>query len=244
MRQIVLDTETTGLEPSQGHRIIEIGCVELVSRRQTQNNFHQYVNPEREVDEGAFDVHGISNDFLATKPRFNDVASDFINFIRDSELIIHNAPFDVAFLNAELERLGEQWGQVEDYCQVVDTLALAREMYPGKRNSLDELCRRLEVDNTRRELHGALLDAEILLDVYLAMTSGQEDLGLVASATNWGMAAAGLENAERLPIPAVHVPEAELAAHERRLDALEERSGGVCIWRQSSDPAPEQTPGE
>ncbi len=243
MRQIVLDTETTGLEPSQGHRIIEIGCVEIVSRRQTQNNYHQYVNPEREVDEGAFDVHGISNDFLATKPRFNDIASDFINFIRDSELIIHNAPFDVAFLNAELERLGEQWGQIEDYCQVVDTLALAREMYPGKRNSLDELCRRLEVDNTKRELHGALLDAEILLDVYLAMTSGQEDLGLVASATSWGAAAEGLANAERLPIPAVHVPEAELAAHERRLDALEERSGGVCIWRRSHEPAPEQTEG-
>ncbi len=239
MRQIVLDTETTGLEPTQGHRIIEIGCVELVNRRQTQRHYHQYLNPERDIDEGAFDVHGISNEFLADKPRFSEIANEFIDFIRDGELIIHNAPFDVAFINAELNRLGPEWGQLEDYCQVVDTLARAREMYPGKRNSLDELCRRLEVDNSQRELHGALLDAEILLDVYLTMTSGQEDLGLVANYGRGDGFRDRLQSADRPPIPRVEVPAADREAHERRLDALEERSGGVCLWRQPVAPTPE-----
>ena len=233
MRQIVLDTETTGLEPAQGHRIIEIGCVELLNRRQTKRQYHQYLNPEREIDEGAFDVHGISNEFLADKPRFADFARDFIDFVRDGELIIHNAPFDVAFINAELERLGSEWGQLEDYCRVVDTLVMARDMYPGKRNSLDELCRRLEVDNSQRQLHGALLDAEILLDVYLCMTSGQEDLGLVASYSDTSIDTADLQNNERPPLARVLVPPEEQAAHERRLDALEARSGGICIWRRT-----------
>lgn len=240
MRQIVLDTETTGLEPAQGHRIIEVGCVELVNRRQTRRHFHQYINPEREIDEGAFDVHGISNEFLIDKPRFAEIAGEFLDFVRDSELIIHNAPFDTAFLNVELKLLGPDWGRIEDYCRVTDTLTMAREMHPGKRNSLDELCRRYEVDNSQRQLHGALLDAEILLDVYLAMTSGQEDLGLVASYARSNQASGRLHAAERPPQVLMEVPEAERAAHERRLDELERKSGGVCLWRQAG-PEP-QTP--
>lgn len=232
MRQIVLDTETTGLEPSQGHRIIEIGCVEIKNRRHTERQYHQYLNPERAVDEGAFDVHGISNDFLTDKPRFGDIAHDFIEFVRDAELIIHNAPFDVAFLNAELKRLGPDWGQVEDFCRIVDTLALARSMHPGKRNSLDELCRRYAIDNSQRQWHGALLDAGILLDVYLAMTSGQEDLGLMAQSGSMGTDGRRLMIMERPPLKLMEVPASEIEAHERRLDELERNSGGVCLWRQ------------
>lgn len=232
MRQIVLDTETTGLEPAQGHRIIEIGCVELVNRRQTERQFHRYLNPERQVDEGALDVHGIDNDFLADKPRFREIAAEFIDFVRDAELIIHNAPFDVAFINTELERLDPAWGCIENYCNVIDTLALARKMYPGKRNSLDELCRRLEVDNSRRDLHGALLDARILLDVYLAMTSGQEDLGLVAGSLMSGIGRERLEATERPRVTRISIPAAALEAHERRLDELDQSSGGQCVWRR------------
>ena len=178
MKQIVLDTETTGLEPKQGHRIIEIGCVELINRRETKRNFHQYLNPEREIEDGAYNVHGLSNEFLSDKPRFADIAQDFIDFIKDSELIIHNAPFDVGFINSELKLMGKKWGQVEDYCKVFDTLLLAREKHPGQKNNLDALCKRYDVDNSNRDLHGALLDAEILLDVYLGMTGGQTDLSL------------------------------------------------------------------
>lgn len=235
MHQIVLDTETTGLEPSQGHRIIEIGCVELRNRRQTQRHFHQYLNPDRKVDEGAFDVHGISDDFLADKPRFSEIANDFIDFVRGAELIIHNAPFDVAFLNAELERLGPEWGRIEDYCSIIDTLVMARKTYPGKRNSLDELCKRLEVDNSQRQLHGALLDAEILLDVYLAMTSGQEVLSLVADDRPSGATVEARTNGTRAPLARVVVPADELAAHERWLDELDEQCGGVCVWRRTTD---------
>ena len=178
MKQIVLDTETTGLEPKQGHRIIEIGCVELINRRETKRNFHQYLNPEREIEDGAYNVHGLSNEFLSDKPRFADIAQDFIDFIKDSELIIHNAPFDVGFINSELKLMGKKWGQVKDYCNVFDTLLLAREKHPGQKNNLDALCKRYDVDNSNRDLHGALLDAEILLDVYLGMTGGQTDLSL------------------------------------------------------------------
>lgn len=176
MRQIVLDTETTGLEPKHGHRIIEIGCVEINNRRKTDKHYHQYLNPDREIDDGAFNVHGISTEFLSDKPRFADIAQEFIDFIRDSELIIHNAPFDVGFINAELKKLGRKWGKVEDYCSVVDTLMMAREKHPGQKNNLDALCKRYEIDNSQRDLHGALLDAQILMDVYLVMTGGQETL--------------------------------------------------------------------
>ena len=166
-RQIVLDTETTGLEPSQGHRIIEIGCVELINRRLTGNNYHQYIQPDREVDEGALQVHGISNEFLADKPRFNDIADDLMNYLKGAELVIHNAPFDVGFLDHELKLLANGSGAISDHCDVTDTLVMARKMHPGQKNNLDALCKRYDVNNTQRELHGALLDAEILSEVYL-----------------------------------------------------------------------------
>ncbi|AHE66671.1 DNA polymerase III subunit epsilon [Legionella oakridgensis] len=175
MRQIVLDTETTGIGPELGHRIIEIGCVELLDRKLTGNHFHRYLNPQREVEEGAFRVHGISTEFLQDKPLFQDIVSEFIQFIEGSELIIHNAPFDVGFLNAELFQI--KWPKsIEDHCRILDTLVLAREKHPGQRNSLDALCKRYEIDNSNRQLHGALLDAEILAWVYLAMTGGQASL--------------------------------------------------------------------
>jgi len=164
VRQVVLDTETTGLEPSQGHRIIEIGCVELINRRLTGNRYHQYLQPDRDIDEAAMEIHGITNDFLEDKPRFAEVAADFLGFIRGAELIIHNAPFDVGFINHELKLLGEKTGQVGDFCSVLDTLEQARQLHPGQRNNLDALCKRYGIDNSQRELHGALLDAEILAD--------------------------------------------------------------------------------
>lgn len=233
MRQIVLDTETTGLEPTQGHRIIEIGCVELVNRRKTDNNFHVYLNPEREIEDGAFDVHGISNEFLADKPKFADVAQELIEFIRDSELVIHNAPFDVGFLNAELKKLGRKWGKVDDYCQVIDTLLLAREKHPGQKNNLDALCKRYEIDNSKRDLHGALLDAQILLDVYLAMTGGQETL-LLDDATSEQEPSSGDTRlpGDRKPLPVIEPTADELAAHEQRLEAMLAESGGKCIWNE------------
>ncbi|MCZ6804055.1 MAG: DNA polymerase III subunit epsilon [Proteobacteria bacterium] len=235
MRQIVLDTETTGLEPKQGHRIIEIGCVEIINRRKTDNHFHQYLNPDREIDDGAFNVHGISNEFLSDKPHFADIAREFIDFIRDSELIIHNAPFDIGFINAELKQLGKKWGKTEDYCSVIDTLLLAREKHPGQKNSLDALCKRYEIDNSQRDLHGALLDAQILLDVYLIMTGGQETLGFESlqeqeSADQTGIK---LTDANRKPLPIIEPSEEELAAHEKQLEILRERSGGKCVWIDS-----------
>ena len=180
MRQIVLDTETTGLDPAQGHRIIEIGCVELEKRRLTGRHFHQYVKPDREVDEAAQEVHGISDEFLQDKPEFERVVDEFLAFVKGAELLIHNAPFDIGFLDAELARLNPAYGRMTDYCVVTDTLVMARRKHPGQRNSLDALCKRYAVDNSQRELHGALLDAEILADVYLLMSGGQTDLGLGA----------------------------------------------------------------
>ncbi len=173
MRQVVLDTETTGLEPERGHRVIEIGGVELVDRQLTGENFHQYVNPQRQIDQGALQVHGITEESLAAKPLFADIAERFIGFIEGAELIIHNAPFDVSFLDYELSQLPGEERRIKDLCQVTDSLALARNRYPGQKNSLDALCRRLQVDNSARKNHGALLDAEILVEVYLAMTGGQ-----------------------------------------------------------------------
>ncbi len=182
MRQVVLDTETTGLEPKQGHRIIEIGCVELVNRRLTDNHYHQYLQPDREIDAGALEVHGISNEFLADKPRFEDIMDDFLDYIRGAELIIHNAPFDVGFINHELKMVLSHGGVLEDLCTITDSLQMARKRYPGQKNSLDSLCRRLEIDNSHRTLHGALLDSEILAEVYLALTGGQTGLDL----DGWG----------------------------------------------------------
>ena len=178
MRQIVLDTETTGLEVSQDHRIIEIGCIELINRRVTDNHWHHYINPDREIDAGAFEVHGISNEFLADKPSFAEIAEDFLAYVDGAELVIHNAPFDIGFLNYELSRLDEPAAAIESRCTVLDTLLLARQKHPGQKNNLDALCRRYDIDNSQRSLHGALLDARILADVYLVMTGGQTSLGL------------------------------------------------------------------
>jgi len=234
MRQVVLDTETTGLEPTQGHRIIEIGCVELVNRRKTGNVYHQYINPERDVEDGAYDVHGISNDTLADKPVFADIAQEFMDFVRDSELIIHNAPFDVGFINAELDNLGKKWGQVSDYCRILDTLVLAREKHPGQKNSLDALCKRYDVDNSQRELHGALLDAQILVDVYLLLTGGQTRLTLEHEVTEsrFELHRSEVSNIDRAKLRLVQATDVELQQHQKRLAEIEEITGKPCIWNE------------
>ena len=235
MRQIILDTETTGLEPEQGHRIIEIGCVEIKNRRRSDNHFHQYLNPEREVEDGAYDVHGLSTEFLSTKPLFADIAQDFIDFIRDSELIIHNAPFDVAFINEELKRLGPEWGQLEDHSgKVTDTLKMARELHPGQKNSLDALCGRYNVDNSQRDVHGALLDAQILLDVYLAITGGQAVLSLDSeSVSNQNETENQVAlNKDRPPLPVIRASDIELELHRQRLESIDVESDGNCLWKQ------------
>ena len=232
MRQIILDTETTGLEPKQGHRIIEIGCIELINRRKTERNFHQYLNPERDIEDGAFNIHGLSNEFLSDKSRFADIAQEFIDFIRDGELIIHNAPFDVGFINAELKLLGKKWGKIEDYCTVFDTLVLAREKHPGQKNNLDALCKRYEVDNSQRDLHGALLDAQILLDVYLKMTGGQTDLTFHSVATSHGVKGKSEQyiNNKHKKLVVIEPTENELAKHRMLLESIKDKNKGKCIW--------------
>lgn len=238
MRQIVLDTETTGLEVRQGHRLIEIACIELVERRQTGRRFQTYLNPDRAIDEGARQVTGIEDEFLLDKPRFGDVVDEFLPFIDGAELIIHNASFDLGFLNAELARLPEPRGTIESRCGVLDTLALARERYPGQRNSLDALCKRLGVDNSARELHGGLIDCHLLADVYIAMTSGQVALDL-------GFEKPGEEQRTTVVVPVtltrrprVLLADAhELEAHEKRLDALDKSAGGSSLWRREATPA-------
>jgi len=235
MRQIVLDTETTGLEVRQGHRLIEIACLEMVERRLTGRRYQTYLNPERAIDEGARQVTGIEDDFLLDKPRFADVAEDFLAFIDGAELIIHNAAFDLGFLNAELARLPASQGAIQERCSVLDTLAMARERYPGQRNSLDALCKRLGVDNSARELHGGLIDCQLLADVYIAMTSGQVALDL-------GFDKPGEEERATivLPVELLRRPRVlragadELAAHEKRLDALDKSAGGTSLWRRES----------
>jgi DNA polymerase-3 subunit epsilon len=239
MRQIVLDTETTGLEVERGHRIIEIGAVEFVNRRATGRRFHKYLNPDREIDEGARAVHGISNADLAEAPRFGEVAAELLEFVAGAELVIHNASFDVGFLDAELARLPAAVGlprRITERCTVLDTLALAREMHPGQRNNLDALCKRYGIDNSHRELHGALLDARILADVYLAMTGGQSTLALDPGRTGVGAdIASGSVQALVRPDAGLVVREAnaaELADHERMLDLIAKSSGGRCVFRQ------------
>lgn len=236
MRQIVLDTETTGLEYTQGHRVIEIGCVELIDRRLSGRHFHRYINPEREVETGALEVHGITDAFLADKPVFARIAQEFVDFIAGAELIIHNAPFDIGFLDHELSLLGAQWGRVSERCSVIDTLVLARSRHPGQKNRLDDLCRRYEVDNSQRELHGALLDAEILADVYLRMTGGQTALALDGQAEAGGERF--LDTIETRALPAgrprlrvLRASEDELQRHDERLAAIDKASGGRCVWR-------------
>ncbi len=237
MRQIVLDVETTGLEASAGHRIIEIGCVEILNRRPTGQKFHRYLNPEREIDAGAQAVHGIDLARLAQAPKFADIAAELVAFISGAELIIHNAPFDVGFLDAEFARLSEA-RTVAQFCKVLDTLALARSLHPGQRNSLDALCKRYSVDNTKRELHGALLDAGILVDVYLAMTGGQSALALDMSGARGDASRSGAASA---PIRAAGVSltvavadDEELRQHEAMLDLISKSSGGKTVWRAGS----------
>lgn len=246
MRQIVLDTETTGLETSQGHRIIEIGCVELVNRRLTGQHYHQYINPQREIDQGAIEVHGITNEFLADKPTFDQVAKDFLEFVSGAELVIHNAPFDVGFINAELERLPASPGAIERSCSVVDTLVMARKKHPGQRNNLDALCARYMVDNSQRDLHGALLDAEILADVYLAMTGGQTTFQLGGGNDSSSEAAgeAGAPRklaADRPALKVIRANDEELAAHQANLDGIARASGGRVLWRELEAQEPSAT---
>ncbi len=232
MRQIVLDTETTGLELADGHRIIEIGCIELVHRRATGRHWHRYLKPGREVDPGALAVHGITNEFLAAQPAFADVAAEFLAFVDGAELVIHNAEFDVGFLDAELAASGIA-GAIADRCRVLDTLALARRMHPGQRNNLDALCKRYSVDNAGRDLHGALKDARILADVYLAMSGGQAALGLdAAPATGPKAAAARAASRGNVSVPVVRASEPELAAHAQALETIDRASGGRTLFRQ------------
>jgi len=242
MRQIVLDTETTGLEPAEGHRIIEIGCVELINRRPSNNRYQQYINPGREIDAGAIEIHGITNEQLADKPKFADIARDFLEFVKDAELIIHNAPFDVGFLNNELALMNGKGAtpRIEGHCTIIDTLKLAREMHPGQKNDLDSLCRRYSVDNSSRTLHGALLDAEILADVYLAMTGGQTGLfedSRSSMKTGAPQPAIRRLDANRPKLPVIAPTAEELAAHQAWLEEIDKKSGGKCLWKQLEYPA-------
>jgi len=235
MRQVVLDTETTGLEPELNHRVIEIGCVELVNRRATGRTFHRYLNPEREIDDAALAVHGISRTDLDGQPRFAEVAEELLAFVAGAELVIHNAAFDIAFLDAELKRLPGEPRQLAGICLVLDTLALARELHPGQRNSLDALAKRYDIDNSGRELHGALLDARILADVYLAMTGGQGALALVEAAApplhaTEGGRSGRLSLRTAVPLTVALASAAELAAHEMMLAVIAKASGGRCLW--------------
>jgi DNA polymerase-3 subunit epsilon len=225
MRQIVLDTETTGLDPALGHRVIEIGALEIVNRQPNGATYHVYLNPEREIDAGAVQVHGLTNEFLADKPRFADIAPEFLEFVRDAELVIHNAPFDVGFLNAELAKLGE--GPVKRYCTVLDTLKLAKELHPGQKNNLDALCRRYEVDNSGRAFHGALLDAQLLAEVYLAMTRGQETLGIDVATPAQTQAATLVR---RGVLKVLRADDVERAAHTAYLAGMAKECGEAPAW--------------
>ena len=245
MRQIIFDTETTGLEPEQGHRIIEIGAIEIVNRRRTGRQFHRYLCPDRDIDPGAVQVHGLTTEFLGGQPRFADIVEDLREFLAGAELIIHNAAFDTAFLDAEFARLAETAGKdklcTRDLCGVLDTLALARQMHPGQRNSLDALCKRYSIDNSHRDLHGALLDADLLLEVYLAMTGGQGALTLDDRATSTQVESS-VSRATRPEgvLVVLRATADELAAHELMLQLLDKKSGGKTAWRKL-EPVPEST---
>ena len=237
-RQVVLDTETTGLEVSQGHRVIEIGCVELINRKLTGRNYHQYIHPQRSIDEGALAVHGITLEFLENKPFFAQVAKEFLSFVEGSELIIHNAPFDVGFIDAELERLDRDDGSLSQACTFIDTLQLARSKHPGQRNSLDALCQRYEIDNANRALHGALLDAELLAEVYLSMTGGQTSLGL-GSLVSTHQEVTGTDqltlrrlSSDRPALSVLRASPEELTLHEEKLIELD-KIAGKAVWRRN-----------
>ena len=243
MRQIVLDTETTGLEWKKGNRVVEIGCVEMIERRPTGRTFHHYLNPDREFEAGAQEVTGLTLEFLADKPRFHEIADEFLAFIEGAELVIHNAAFDIGFLDSELARLGDGYGRMRDRASVLDSLELARKRYPGQRNSLDALCRRLGVDNTHRQLHGALLDAQLLAEAYLALTAGQGEIGFGAASqeqTAQPEQVVSTGTAAILgPRPRIVVPEADLALHAERVAAIRAR-GGRCLWEEEGLPAERQ----
>lgn len=232
MRQVVLDTETTGLDPSQGHRVIEIGCVEIINRKLTNRHFHCYLNPDRDIDAGAIEVHGITPAFLADKPRFYQIESEFLAFVDGAELVIHNAPFDIGFLNAELARSDSTNTSLDSFCTVLDSLVLARQRHPGQRNNLDALCKRYGIDNTQRELHGALLDAEILADLYLVMTSGQRNLLLKDEETpEQRSESRATRTAKKRPkLGVIKASEEELAAHFDRLTEIDSSSGDGALW--------------
>jgi DNA polymerase-3 subunit epsilon len=235
MRQIFLDTETTGLSAENGDRIIEIGCVELLNRKLTGNNLHFYINPERDSHEDALKVHGISNEFLRDKPKFSEVADQILDYLRGAEIIIHNAPFDIGFLNKEMELLGKP-PITEQVASVRDTLVMAKEMYPGKRNSLDALCDRLGVDNSGRTLHGALLDAELLADVFIYMTRGQDALLMDEEATVTEGPRVVKLDLSQISLPVIRATEQELSAHEDTLAQIDKSSGGKTVWRMATDP--------
>lgn len=239
MRQIVLDTETTGLDPRQGHRIIEVACIEMVNRRLTGRHLHKYINPERDIDEGAAAVHGITLEFLADKPKFADITEELLDFIRGGELVIHNAPFDIGFLNAELNRLGLV--PVDTVCAGVrDTLRMAKELHPGKRNSLDALCERYQIDNSHRTLHGALLDTELLAEVYLSMTRGQNCLMIEPDEQPRTHSHGALVRSERKPLVVRLADEAEEALHQQVLAGIDKESKGQCLWlAKAAEAAPE-----
>ncbi len=238
-RQIVLDTETTGIDPKQGHRIIEIGCIELIGRRLTGNDFHVYINPDRPIEDEAIDVHGITNEFLKDKPRYHQVAQEFYDYIKGAELVIHNAPFDVGFMDHEFAKLNtgnpnSDYPKVSQACKVLDTLKMARDLHPGQKNNLDALCRRYDINNAKRTMHGALLDSEILSDVYLAMTGGQVSLNLHSAKDGSNDQQQGKIirlTSQRRPLKVIMATEDEMTQHESRLD-LVEKEGGSCLWRQ------------
>jgi DNA polymerase-3 subunit epsilon len=232
MRQVVLDTETTGLEVEEGHRILEIGCVEIVGRKLTRRHYHQYINPKRESDDGALEVHGITSQFLADKPVFADVWENFFQFVNGSELVIHNSAFDIGFLNREMHLYDRSLGKLTDYCSVIDSLALARNKHPGQKNNLDALCKRYSVDNSQRQLHGALLDAEILADVYLLLTGGQVTLGLEQEVNDQKRRKIQVElDSNRARLKVIKANEQELIAHENKLNHLNEKSEVGAVWQ-------------
>ncbi len=229
-RQVVLDTETTGLEVAAGHRVIEIGAIEIVARRRTERRFHCYLNPERAIDEGALRVHGITTEFLADKPRFAEVVGEFLDFIRGAELVIHNAAFDVAMLDAELARLVPSPGRIADHASIIDTLAMARQRYPGQRNRLDDLCKRLDIDASQRRLHGALPDASLLAEVWLAMTAGQTALALGGASESESGVISRARPIGPVRLRVQHAADVERAAHQARLRAIEKRCGRPPLW--------------
>lgn len=233
MRQIMLDTETTGFDPLTGDKIVEIGAVEMIKRKLTHNNYHQYIQPERTVPQDAIAIHGITDEFLKGKPTFREIADDFMEYVAGAELIIHNAPFDVAFINHELSLIKKnRWGKIEDHCTITDSLKMARKIYPGQRNSLDALCKRLYVDNSNRTLHGALLDSEILADVYLMMTGGQTKLSLAAGdgeESDAGYTAPKISR-DRLPLKVLFAGDDELARHQAKLAEISKKSGSTVNW--------------